>query len=137
MKWIKMISLCSDDSIRAIKAIVSKDLQLILNELHEEQKSQIVKVIPETPRIDKAKPKKARRIYSKQGEPITVFGRTFPNIVKMAKYFKLPPGTCYGWHQRGDDLEQLIKARGVFPNEDKPKTIIKGQDDNGNKMYKL
>lgn len=137
MKWIKMIPLCSPDSIRDIKAIVSKDLQLILNELHEEQKSQIVKVIPETPRIDKAKPKKAGRVYSKQGEPITVFGRTFPNITKMAAYFQLPPGTCYGWHHRGDDLEKLIKARGVFPEKDQPKTLIKGQDANGNKMYKL
>lgn len=139
MKWIKAIQLCSPESQREIKKIVSKDLQLMLHELYDEEKNDIVNVKPENPKnTEKAKRHKPRKNVTKTIEVPMIFGRKFPTVKSACDYFNIPTGTLYYWIEKGMDIEKMLKNRGKIPPETNAhnKTIIKGTDKQGNKIYR-
>lgn len=135
MKWIKAIQLCSPESQREIKKIVSKDLQLMLHELYDEEKNEIVNVNHEKPKNTE----KAKRYKPRNGviEVPMIYGRKFPGVKAASDYFDVPKGTIYSWIEKGMDIEKMLKDRGkIPPPEIINKTIIKGTDKQGNKVYK-
>ena len=140
MEWLKLIHICSPETQREIRRLVTKDLQIVLNELQEEEKNEKAHVI-----VDKKNEKAKYKKRSKASKSITVidipivFGRNFPSVRSMSEFFDVPKGTIYSWIEKGMDIEMMLKKRGKLPSEKTNinKTVIKSKDKDGNTMYKM